>query len=486
MSLPININELIHGNTIESERIEFKEGWDPEPILHSICAFANDFNNWGGGYIIIGIAEKDSKLVLPPKGLTRKQAEKIQKELLNICHKLNPNYFPKIEDVVFQGKLILILWVPGGQDRPYKSPSSLSKKHSYVPYIRKFNSTVKANREEEHELIRFSTIPFDDRVNYQRDINDLKLPLIQSFLKETNSELYDLSAKLPFEQLCRQLEIVDGSKEFLKPKNVGLMFFNDGPEKIFPKSQIEIVQFTMDASDKNLSEKIFEGPIHRQLQDALTYLKNVIIKENIEKFADKAETQRTFNYPFAAIEESLVNAIYHRSYELREPVEVRIYSNRMEILSYPGPDSGISKKDLEKGVVVARRYRNRRIGDFLKELKLTEGRCTGIPTIIKSMKDNGSPKATFETDEGRTYFITRLPIQSKAGSKVQILSYCIVPKKRSEIFKYLGLTNQTRNFKSHLWPLITAGYLELTIPNKPSSTNQKYKATKKALESFDI
>jgi len=486
MTLPININKLIHGNTIESERIEFKEGWNPESILHSICAFSNDFNNWGGGYIIIGIAEKDGKPILPPKGLSHKQTENIQKELLNICHKLKPNYFPKIEDVVFQNKLILILWVPGGQDRPYKSPISLSKNSSYVPYIRKFNSTVKANREEERELIRFSTIPFDDRFNYQREINDLKLHLIQSFLKETDSELYIQSDKIPFKELCRQLEIIDGPKEFLKPKNIGLMFFNDHPEKIFLNSQIEIVQFAGDVSDNKLSEKIFEGPIHRQLQDALTYLKNLVIKENIEKYANKAEAQRTFNYPYAAIEEALVNAIYHRSYELREPIEVRIYSNKIEVLSYPGPDSSISIKDLQRGRVVARRYRNRRIGDFLKELKLTEGRCTGIPTIIKSMKDNSSPKPTFETDEDRTYFITRLPIQSQVGSIIKILSYCTVPKKRSEIFKYIGLTNQTKNFQSKILPLIKIGYIELTIPNKPNSINQKYRTTKKALESFNI
>ncbi len=42
MPLPINIHELIHGSTVEWERIEFKEGWNPEIILHTICAFAND------------------------------------------------------------------------------------------------------------------------------------------------------------------------------------------------------------------------------------------------------------------------------------------------------------------------------------------------------------------------------------------------------------------------------------------------------------
>ena len=55
MSLPINIEALITKNVIESERIEFKQGWNPQVILHSICAFANDFNNLGGGYLVVGI-----------------------------------------------------------------------------------------------------------------------------------------------------------------------------------------------------------------------------------------------------------------------------------------------------------------------------------------------------------------------------------------------------------------------------------------------
>lgn len=46
MALPINIEELINGKTVEWDRIEFKKGWNPEEIVHSICAFANDINNW--------------------------------------------------------------------------------------------------------------------------------------------------------------------------------------------------------------------------------------------------------------------------------------------------------------------------------------------------------------------------------------------------------------------------------------------------------
>ena len=62
MTLPINIDSLITGQSIEWERLEFKEGWNPVNILHSICAFANDINNWGGGYIVVGIQEKNGSL----------------------------------------------------------------------------------------------------------------------------------------------------------------------------------------------------------------------------------------------------------------------------------------------------------------------------------------------------------------------------------------------------------------------------------------
>ncbi|MEO5945605.1 MAG: ATP-binding protein, partial [Chitinophagaceae bacterium] len=108
MPLPININDLINGTTVEWERIEFKEGWNDLNILHTICAFANDFSNLGGGYVIIGVAEKDGKPILPPKGLTAEQADKIQKDLLNLCkQRLKPDYTPIVEPVTFQDKLIL-------------------------------------------------------------------------------------------------------------------------------------------------------------------------------------------------------------------------------------------------------------------------------------------------------------------------------------------------------------------------------------------
>ncbi len=52
MALPINIEDLLNKQKVESNRIEFKKGWNPAKIYQSICAFANDFDNIGGGYIL--------------------------------------------------------------------------------------------------------------------------------------------------------------------------------------------------------------------------------------------------------------------------------------------------------------------------------------------------------------------------------------------------------------------------------------------------
>ena len=67
---------------------------------------------------------------------------------------------------------------------------------------------------------------------------------------------------------------------------------------------------------------------------------------------------------------------------------------------------------------MSRRYRNRRVGEFLKELDLTEGRSTGITKILKVMAANGSPAPEFETDDERTYFLIRLPVHRRAPGTI--------------------------------------------------------------------
>lgn len=113
MGLPINIDKLLRGNVVEWERIDFKKGWNPEDVLHSICAFANDMHNWGGGYIVVGVEENNGTPILPPCGVDIKSVDGIQKELMNVMHKIEPVPIVIPEPVQYMRKTILILWIPG-------------------------------------------------------------------------------------------------------------------------------------------------------------------------------------------------------------------------------------------------------------------------------------------------------------------------------------------------------------------------------------
>ena len=150
---------------------------------------------------------------------------------------------------------------------------------------------------------------------------------------------------------------------------------------------------------------IFKGPLPRMTRDALDYIKRNFISETVTKHWDRAESTRVQNIPYRAIEEAVVNAVYHRGYDTREPVEIRIMHDELVVLSYPGPDRSVRLEQLRIGRAMPRRYRNRRIGEFLKELEFTEGRSTGIPKIMEAMEKNGSPPAEFEFDDDHSYFM---------------------------------------------------------------------------------
>ena len=411
MGIPTSIKTLLSGQVVEWARIEFKETWDPEASLKTICAFANDIDNWGGGYLIIGVKDNQGEPDSLP-GVPFEKIDAYQKDMLNKCKRIQPEYIPITEVVEYQGKHFIVVWAPGGSNRPYSSPRNMAKDcKERIYWIRKMSSTIMPSDEKNKDLYDLANnVPFDDRVNHQAELSDMNITLIQQYLREVGSNLYQETGLRDFARLCRDMNLNSELPEYPKPKNVGLMFFCLEPDKFFPYAQIDVVQFPDDLGGDQIIEQTFKGPLHQQLRDALRYIRNVVITEYVQKLPDVAEANRFFNYPYAAIEEALSNAVYHKGYDIREPIEVRVLPDRIEIVSHPGADRSISIENLKNYRAASRRYRNRRIGEFLKELHLTEGRNTGFQKIIRALKANGSPMPIFETDEDRTYFLTTILI----------------------------------------------------------------------------
>ncbi|MBF0551668.1 MAG: hypothetical protein HQK60_14180, partial [Deltaproteobacteria bacterium] len=251
-------------------------------------------------------------------------------------------------------------------------------------------------------------VPFDDRRAHQATIHDLRETKVREFQQDIRSDLINESDSKTMYRCMRIAGPVNGHDV---PKNVGLLFFSQDPEQWFPGARIEVVQFADNAGGNLLEEKVFHKmPIHEQLQGCLSYLGHLSARR-LEKTADRPEVGGWVGYPFQALREALVNAVYHRSYEATpEPVKVYLYPDRMEIISYPGPMPGLEKSHFDgSDPLPPVPARNRRIGDFLKELRLAEGRGTGLPKVRRSMQENGSPPPRFDFDDARSYFRVTLP-----------------------------------------------------------------------------
>lgn len=260
MAIPVNVEDLLNKRKIESNRIEFKAGWNPDKIYHTICAFANDFDNIGGGYIIVGVEEENGVAKRPVIGVPIEQLDRIQKEMIGYDNKIEPYYLPRVDVQTIDGKPILTIWAPAGVNRPYNVRERVTAKQSECKwYVRSGTNTIEAKGEVLDELREMANrIPFDERGN--------------------------------------------------------------------------------------------------------------------------------------------------------EQIEITIEPKKISILSYAGPDRSISLEAIQKAErLKARRYRNRRLGDYLKELQLSEGQATGIPTIQDELRKNGSESARIETDEDRTYFLMEIP-----------------------------------------------------------------------------
>lgn len=474
MGIPVNIDDLINQRIVESNRIEFKSDYNPAPVIRSICAFANDIDNMGGGYIILGVEEENGTPKFPVKGIDRERIDGILKKLREHCHFIEPLYEPVVEPVMYGDVYVIVIWVAGGYGRPYKAPMDVNEKHSVKRYyIRKFANSVSASTDEERQLFYVSSnIPFDDRENLAADISDLDIGLMRTHLKEINSSLYKRSLSMDITEIAKDMQIISGPSENLKPLNVGILMFSENPEKYYRNVRIEVVDIP-DPTGTNMVEKVFTGPIQRQLKDALLFIKNYAIKEAVIKKDSKAEADRIFNYPYAAVEEILANAVYHRSYQIHEPITVRITESCIEITSFPGFDRSITDDKIAEYDIRARIYRNRRIGDFLKELHLIEGRNTGFPNALAALERNGSDRFTIEMNPERDYVSITIPVHKyflkTSNSKAEKYNEKIMSVLNdsemtiTEISYAMGYKGITKKLRETLEKLSSSGNIECIV-----------------------
>ena len=164
-----NIRDLLHLHRVEKQRVEFKSSWNTGPtswqVLHTICAFANDFLNDDGGYIILGVNDKpseDGKAQVC--GVSAADLDKIQKQITKFCKgHIRPDYQPTFSPEVYEEKHVFVIWATPSENGPHQFRESAKGDFHY--YIRRGPETQKASAKEVQQLLmHHSNLPFDDRM----------------------------------------------------------------------------------------------------------------------------------------------------------------------------------------------------------------------------------------------------------------------------------------------------------------------------------
>lgn len=250
----------------------------------------------------------------------------------------------------------------------------------------------------------------------------LRLKIFREYLVKVGSKLVNELYTKPLESILEQMDLYVGPKENRMLKNVAAMMFCEDPSKFFKRTQVEVVYFP--EGRLNNPNNLYEGPVIKgsiiQIIDrTLEYLNRMLVMQTVIKPKDSSRSQKFVTYPYQALEESVTNSLYHRDYREWEPVVITVEPQGITIQNVGGPDRSISAADISRcEILVSKRYRNRRLGEYLKELDLTEGRSTGIPTIQNVLENNGSPRATVVTDDERTFFRITIPCHEAAGNMI--------------------------------------------------------------------
>ena len=193
----------------------------------------------------------------------------------------------------------------------------------------------------------------------------IDLSLVQQYLEAIDSALVGQEIK-PI-HLYEKLQLVHPvTEQMFTPRNVALLFFHPKPHEFFTGASTEIAVFTHDNEAKD--EVPITGPIDQQIKKCLRFILDIPKKESCHAM---------IAYPERALREAVVNAFHHRSYERCHPdrIKIHIKPKFIDIISYPGPDPSLNQEDFsEDGEVPPVPSRTRRIADFLKSLKLAEGR----------------------------------------------------------------------------------------------------------------
>ena len=470
----VQLASMIMRLKAEGQTIEVKAANKgcPQRLYDTLSSFSNQDT---GGTIVFGIDEKQD---FAPVGVY--DLQDLQKNVTEQCNQMEPPVRALFTVAEVEGVSICSAEIPSVDfsERPCYYKGRGRTKGSY---IRVGDADLPMTDYELYSFEAFRKHLHDDERPIERAfMSTLDAAQIQNYLLQKKLERPGF-AQLPEDQALEMLNVTRSGT----PTLAAVMNFCVYPQGYLP--QLAITAVVVPGTEigehdgiesRFLDNKRIEGTIKTMVDEAITFCKRnmrvqTIIDPETGKRRDRTE------YPIEAIREAVLNALIHRDYShLTEgtPVQINFFSDRLEIHS---PGSLYGRMTVEQLGHARPDLRNPALAVMTEVLVGAENRYSGIPTIRREMSAHNLPEPVFENR--RNEFVVTLynQVQEKPDQPSDpartLLDFCKEPRSRKEIAAFLGLKTASYATERYIRPMLEQGVLEMTIPDKPKSTRQKYK-----------
>ena len=408
MAYNIDLKEL---SQRENEKVEWKEKGDDknaaESIVKTISAFANDIANFGGGYVVCGAKETKDEYGFPRlvyTGLSADSIKTIEGKVLQYCRDyVSPSMAPlvqELENPEDQSTRILVFVVIADSAAHSYRDGETSKY-----YVRIGRETREARNGILRQLLeaKRQTEPFDKRPNPNADETDIDTLLFRDCITE-------MGLLQPSKQLEDYYSDKEQIAEFVPPlfarksldsglclRNFALLMFGkkNSISLNFPDIHTILSSYNgTDRSEATGERYTLTGSIIEQAKK-ITGLLDTLTHTTFDKTSEKPNKEK---YPKRALQEAIINAIVHRDYEVSDPIRITIFSDRIEIRSPGALHWGVDREKFRTGKA-SPKWRNQSFAYLFNKLHLTQSEGQGIPTIIRTMREEGCPDPVFEIEE---------------------------------------------------------------------------------------
>lgn len=372
----------------ESDRVEFTVSVDnTDKICQAICSFANDLpDHRKPGVFFIGVNPNKSCAHLPI-------TDKLLLRLANFQSEGKIQPFPSmvVQKRLLVGGEVAVIIVQPSHDTPVRYEGKI--------YVRIGPSKRLANSEDERRLNekrRYHDLPFDLRPIYASNLGELnRLYFLEEYLPSAIDPEVLAQNDRTFEQKLASVRFTNLDDPPV-PTVLGLLAAGLSPSDYIPGAYIQFVRFEgLELTDPVKAQREVRGVLGEKLRHI-----DDIFRANISVALDLVSQPtdvKTPDYPLAALQQLVRNAVMHRSYEgTNAPIRVYWFSDRVEMYSPGGAYGQVNSENFGQPGVTD--YRNPHIAEVMKNLGYVQRFGAGFPVIREELARNGNPPLEFRVE----------------------------------------------------------------------------------------